>query len=115
MLNIQSMTTEDLERIARHDIATRTDEKDTDFLFAVLEELGKRKRAEKPMEAATADIRQDAWWRLVNEEISQSEYRDIVLFSAISEVERKTLEEEFIPHYINLAVRCQRAWNETHN
>lgn len=107
MPNIQEMTTAELEQFVRGDCAARVDEKDTDFLFAVLEELDKRKRAEKPVEAAAADIRQDAWWRLVNGEISQAEYRETVLFTAMSEDERKTLDEEFIPRYISQAVKCQ--------
>ena len=107
MLNVQEMTTEDLERIIRGDLETRVDETDTDLLFAVLEELDKRKRAEKPVEAAAADIRKDAWWRLVNGEISQAEYRQTVLFTAMSEDERKALDEEFIPRYISQAVKCQ--------
>ena len=45
MLNIHEMTTAQLEQVERHDIEIRTDEKDTDLIFAVLEELDKRKRA----------------------------------------------------------------------
>lgn len=114
MPNIQEMTTEELEQFMRDDCETRVDEKDTDFLFAVLEELDKRKRAEEPVEVAAADIRQDAWWRLVNGEISQAEYRETVLFTAMSEDERKALEDEFIPRYINQAFRCQVTLDDSH-
>ena len=45
----------------------------------------------------------------MNGEISQTEYRQTVLFTAMSEAEHKTLDEDFIPRYINQAVRCQVA------
>lgn len=66
MLNIPQMTTVELELFVRADCDARVDEIDTDFLFAVLEELDKRRREEKPVEAAVAGIRQDDWWRLVS-------------------------------------------------
>ena len=39
------MTTEELEQFVRDDIEKRTDESDTDMLFAVLEELADRREA----------------------------------------------------------------------
>lgn len=107
-MKIQEMSTEELEQVVRNDIATRVDESDTDLLFAVLEELTKRRRAEAPAAVAASDIRAKAWWQLVNEEISQTEYRDIVLFTALSEEEKVVLEER-IPQDIQRAQRCRAA------
>lgn len=45
MQNIKDMTTEELEQFVRDDIEKRTDESDTDMLFAVLEELADRHEA----------------------------------------------------------------------
>ena len=42
MLDIKAATTEQLQEFVRHDIETRTDESDTDFLLKVLEELHRR-------------------------------------------------------------------------
>ena len=106
MFNIQDMTTAELEQFIRNDATTRVDENDTDLLFAVLDELAKRHREEKPASAAASDIRGKAWWQLVNEEISQAEYRDIILFTALSDAEKAVLEER-IPRDIQRARRCQ--------
>ena len=42
MLDVKTATTEELKEFVRHDIATRTDESDTDLLFEVLGELHRR-------------------------------------------------------------------------
>ena len=100
------MTAVELEQFIRNDAATRVDESDTDLLFAVLEELERRQQADKPAECAASDIRAKAWWQLVNEEITQAEYRDVVLFTALLEEEKKVLEER-IPRDIQRAQRCR--------
>ena len=45
MLDVKTATTEELNEFVRHDIATRTDESDTDLLFEVLNELDLREQA----------------------------------------------------------------------
>ena len=45
MLDVKTATTEELREFIRHDIETRTDESDTDFLFEVLAELDRREQA----------------------------------------------------------------------
>lgn len=105
-MKVQEMTTEELEWFVRNDAATRVDESNTDLLFAVLEELERRHQEEIPSAAAASDIRAKAWWQLVNEEISQAEYRDIVLFTALSEEEKAVLEER-ISRDILRAQRCR--------
>lgn len=105
MLKIEEMTTEELEQFVRNDVEMRDDEDDTDLLLAVLDELVKRRQAERPVEFAAGGIRARAWWQLVKGEISQAEYRDTVLFTALSDEERKVLEE-CIPRYIAQAIAC---------
>lgn len=56
MLNVQAMTTEELQQFVREDYEKRTDESDTDLLFEALEELVRR--SEPNLKLLTAE---EAW------------------------------------------------------
>jgi hypothetical protein len=112
MLNVRTATTEELELFVCNDIEMRGGETDTALLFAVLEELSRRNRDTAPARSDVSYIRAKMWWQLVCKNITQEEYRNTVLSTAMSERERTLLEAVFIPRSINQALKCQQAMIE---
>ena len=112
MLNVRTATTEELELYVCKDIEMRDGETDTALLFAVLEELSRRNRDNAPTRSDVSYIRATMWWQLVCKNITQEEYRNTVLSTAMSESERTLLEAVFIPRSINQALKCQQAMIE---
>ena len=112
MLDVRTATTEELELFVCNDIEMRVGETDTTLLLAVLEELSRRNRDTAPTRSDVSYIRARTWWQLVCKNITQEEYRNIVLSTAMSEYERTLLEDVFIPRFINQALKCQQAMIE---
>lgn len=105
-LQTSELSTDSLQNILWYDVDYNFGEPDMDLLEPVMEELAKRHREENPASVAASDIRAAAWWQLVCGEISSAEYRETVLFTALSEEERSALEER-VARDIQRARQCR--------
>ena len=112
MLDVKTATTEELEQFVRHDFETRIDESDTDLLLEVVNELARRDEEADPLRAEISETRGMAWFALASGQITQEEYRYIILLTAQTVEEMRELDQVIIPRRIAKAVACRELRQE---